>query len=136
MDTWTIYEILSPVITALLGWVSVQIANYIKAKTKNQLAAGMLARLNDSIFTAVRAANEVTKKELMKARDPDSDGGIAITEEEAKHLKSVALESVKAYWGSKGLYEAAKVLGLKDGDLSKFVSDKIEDAVIAQKKDF
>lgn len=134
MDKWTIYEVLSPVLMAILGWVSVQVASYIKAKTKNQMAAGMLMRLNDSIFTAVRAANEVTKKELLKARGKDSPGGSEITPEEAKELKKAALDSVTSYWGKKGLREAASVIGL-NGDLNEYISDKIESAVVAQKKD-
>jgi len=138
----TIYEFVIPIIAAAIVWISLKLSAWIKAKTKNELAAGMLIRLNASVTEAVTAVNQRMKDLIGKARSPGSPGGVTITKEEAGVLKNEALAHVKSYWGAKGINELASVLGFgglfgvkqggKEG-LEKMITNKIEAAVGAEK---
>lgn len=133
----TVYQMLASVITAGLAWVGVKVSALIKNKIKNEMVGGMLARLNDSAFEAVKAVNEQMKDLIGKAKDPASPGGVKITIDEAAKLREAALEHVKSYWGPKGLKELAYVLGFgsmlgfkTDSEgLEKMIGNKIEAAV-------
>ena len=50
------------ILTALLAWVSMKVAAWIRAKTQNEYVAGTLLRLNDSVFTAVKAVAGAPEK--------------------------------------------------------------------------
>ena len=91
----TIYEMLAGVITAGVTWLGVKLSSLIKSKVKNQLVGGMLARLNDSAFEAVKAVNEQMKVLITKSKDPASPGGVKITQDEASILKKAALDHVR-----------------------------------------
>lgn len=122
-------EALSPAILALVGWVALKLAQLIKAKVGNELVSGMLIRLNDSVFTAVKAIEQVMVKEIKASKDPNSDGGTKVTKAEAERIKQAAIEAVKDYWGVKGLGELAKVLGIDGPGLSSLLEKKVEAAV-------
>lgn len=127
----TVYELALPVVLAALGWLSTRLALWLKAKTKNEVLAGILIRLNQSVFEGVKFVNEGMVDLIGKAKDPASPGGVAITKEEAKQLKAAALDYVKSYWGAKGIKEMGKVLGF-GGDpigLEKMLTNKIGAAV-------
>lgn len=127
---WTIYEMLAPILAAALTWVSAKLAGWIRAKTKNELAAGMLVRLQDSVVDAVKAVNQQTVELLGRAKHPHSPGGVKLTKTEANQLKKAAMEHVRAYWGEKGFKELMKVLGLGGvQQLDKVIATKIEAAV-------
>lgn len=133
----TLYEILIPILVAGLMWLKVRIIGWIKAKTKNETLAGILSRLNESVFEAVKMVNEQMKDLIGKAKDPASPGGTQITLEEAAKLRKAALDYVKAYWGEKGLKELAHVLGFggvlgmgtDEKGLERLIANKIEAAV-------
>jgi hypothetical protein len=139
----TLYEMLIPILVAGLLWVKAHLANWIRSKTKNETLAGIMVRLNESVFESVKAVNEQMKDLIGKAKDPASPGGVKITEAEAKQLKDAALGHVKAYWGKKGMKEMAKVLGFggffglgsDSSGLDKLIANKIEAAVNDVKKD-
>lgn len=127
----SIYEMLLPVLLAGLTWLGAHLSAWIKSKTKNEALAGILVRLNQSVFDGVKAVNQNMANLLGEAKAPGSPGGAKITEAEAAKLKAAALDHVKSYWGAKGLGEMAKVLGF-GGDmagLDKMLSNKIEAAV-------
>lgn len=114
-----------PLLTVVLGWASVELSKFIRAKTKNEALAGALTRLNDVVFTVVKALNQTVVDELRKA---NADG--KVTKEEVAGIKAKALEQVKSHIGPKGIDELLFVLGLKDeAALDKLVSDKVEAAV-------
>lgn len=126
---WTVYEILAPFLTALLAWVSMKVAAWIRAKTQNEYVAGTLLRLNDSAFTAVKAIEQTLVRELKAAKTPASAGGVRLTAEEAEQVKQAALAEVRSYWGPKGVRELATILGLNDEALQRVLSSKLEAAV-------
>lgn len=124
---WSIYEMLAPVVVTALAWISARVSGLIRAKTKNELAAGMLVRLNESVLDAVQSVNQQTDELLRRARHPDSPRGTDLSSQEAQLLKTTAISFVKAYWGAKGLRELAGVLGLSMGaELDDLISSKIE----------
>lgn len=131
-----IVESLGPLLvagfTALTGWLAKLGADKLKASTKSDTAnyaASMILRFNDSVATAVRKVEQTYVKAVKAGRQPDSEGGTALTEGEAQNAKNLALAELKAYWGSRGLGELAKVFGLTDGEFARFVDGKIESAV-------
>ena len=126
----TLYAALGTVITALLGWISVRVSAWLKAKTKNESIGGALARLTDSVFTAVKLVNQTLKREIEAAKAVGSAGGTAITASEAQHLKDAVWAAVLAeYGGMGGLTKALGVLGLSGDGLTSMVNGKIEAAV-------
>ena len=58
MDTGSIglkvLEILSPVLLAALTWAAAKLAQLIRAKVQNEYLKGVLVRLDDAVFTAVK----------------------------------------------------------------------------------
>lgn len=130
MDTDTavsVLDIVLAVVTPVLVWLGARASKWVSALALNEKTGGMLARLNDSVFTAVKTVNQTLRAEIKAAKDPSSPGGSKITKEEAEQLKAAAWDELRAYWGAKGLEEAGKVLGLDN--LTRFVDGKIESAV-------
>jgi hypothetical protein len=117
-------EVLLPVLMAALSWGAVLLANYIRAKVKNEYLKGVLVRLDDAVVAAVKEAQQVTV-EAIKAASADGE----ITEAEQVEIKAKVCAVVKSHLGTKGLGELAKVLGLDDGSLSSLIGSKIEAAV-------
>jgi hypothetical protein len=103
---------------------------------KNQLVVNVLNRLSYSISAAVTVVEQTTKKELLKAKDPNSPGGVSITREEADALKStVWLRLVKEYGGYKGLGRFLGQVDLKSEEEKKaLVDNMIERSVNDLKK--
>jgi len=119
-----IAEMLLPIFMALLSWGAVALANFIRAKVKNEYLAGALVRLNDAVLSAVKEVQQTIVDGLREAR---TDG--VITEEEKDQIKARAVAAVRAYLGVRGLLELGKILGLDDSSLGAMIAGKIEAAV-------
>jgi len=128
MDTGNIglkvLEILSPLLLAALTWAAAKLAQLIRAKVQNEYLKGVLVRLDDAVFTAVKDMQQ-TVVEQIKAASADGK----ITDDEKKQIKEKALASVKSHLGTKGLAEAAAILGLGGSALEGLLSSKVEAAV-------
>ncbi len=128
MDTGNIglkvLEILSPVLLAALTWAAAKLAQLIRAKVQNEYLKGVLVRLDDAVFTAVKDMQQ-TVVEQIKAASADGK----ITDDEKKQIKEKALAAVKSHLGTKGLAEAAAILGLGGSALEGLLSSKVEAAV-------
>ena len=128
MDTGSIglkvLEILSPLLLAALTWAAAKLAQLIRAKVQNEYLKGVLVRVDDAVFTAVKDLQQ-TVVEQIKAASADGK----ITDDEKKQIKDKALAAVKSHLGTKGLAEAASVLGLGGGALEGLLSSKVESAV-------
>jgi hypothetical protein len=129
---WTVMQFFLPLMGAALVWLKVKLIAWIQAKTKNEMIAGMLARLADSVVTLVREAEQTTVAAIKAAKDPKSPGGVNLTKAEAENIKAAVIAKFKEIWGVKGLAEAGKVLGLSEDGLLKFISAKVESAVLAE----
>lgn len=119
-----LWEMLAPAVVAFLGWASIRLANWLKAKTKNEYLSGALVRLNDAVFSAVKEVEQTVVGAIRRAK---ADG--KITDEEKAEIKAKAIAAVKSYLGAKGLLELAKVLGLDGAALDALIGAKIEGAV-------
>ncbi len=128
MDTGNIglkvLEILSPVLLAALTWAAAKLAQLIRAKVQNEYLKGVLVRLDDAVFTAVKDMQQ-TVVEQIKAASADGK----ITDDEKKQIKEKALAAVKSHLGTKGLAEAAAILGLGGSAFEGLLSSKVEAAV-------
>mgnify|MGYP001577004250 FL=1 len=119
-----VLEILSPLLLAALTWAAAKLAQLIRAKVQNEYLKGVLVRVDDAVFTAVKNLQQ-TVVEQIKAASADGK----ITDDEKKQIKDKALAAVKSHLGTKGLAEAAAVLGLGGGALEGLLSSKVEAAV-------
>lgn len=119
-----VLEILSPVLLAALTWAAAKLAQFIRAKVGNEYLKGVLVRLDDAVFTAVKAIQQSVVEEIKLA---SADG--KITDEEKRRIKDKALATVKSHLGTKGLAELAKILGLDGVALDGLLSSKVEAAV-------
>ncbi len=117
-------EILSPVLLAALTWVAAKLAQLVRAKVKNEYLRGVLVRLDDVVFTAVKDLQQTVVAEIKLA---SADG--KITDAEKRRVKEQAIANVKSHLGTKGIGELAKVLGLDGGAIDGLLSSKVEAAV-------
>lgn len=129
-----VVEILTPVITAFLGWLSYRLASWIKAKTKNEQIAGMITRLGDSVSTLVKEAEQTLVSEMKRAKAKDSADGARLTTEEAAGVRLAVISKFRKLWGEKGIKEIEKVLGVNRDSMTPFIESKIETAVHELKK--
>lgn len=112
---------------ALATWGVAKLNQLVKAKIKNEYWSGVLARLNDAVFTAVKSVHQSFVDPLKK-----ENGGL--TDENKAIAKKMAVETAKSYIGAKGLQELAKVFGLGADETEQMINDKVEAAVSDIKK--
>lgn len=117
-------EVLSPVLIAALTWAAAKLAQLVRAKVKNEYLRGVLVRLDDVVFTAVKDLQQTVVNEIKLA---SADG--KITDVEKRRIKDQAIANVKSHLGTKGIGELAKVLGLDSGAIDGLLSSKVEAAV-------
>ncbi len=130
MEGMDLYELLSPIIILIVTVLSGFLTKLIHEKTKNATLAGILGRLNELIWDEVKAAEQVAVKSIKLAKDPSSDGGMKITDAEAREIKQRVLRRIKENIGVKGLVKLGKVLGLNDQGVTDMIEAKIEAAVL------
>ncbi len=128
MDTGStglkVLEILSPLFLGALTWAAAKLAQLIRAKIQNEYLKGVLVRIDDAVFTAVKDLQQTVIEQLKAA---SADG--KLTDDEQKQLKEKALAAVKSHLGTKGIAEAAAILGLGGSALDGLLSSKVEGAV-------
>ena len=117
-------EILTPVLIAALTWAAAKLAQLVRAKVKNEYLRGVLVRLDDVVFTAVKDLQQTVVNEIKLA---SADG--KITDAEKRRIKDQAIANAKSHLGTKGIGELAKVLGLDSGAIDGLLSSKVEAAV-------
>ncbi len=121
---WKVFQLLSPVLLAGLSWLSVKAAQLISAKVKNEYLKGVMVRLDDAVFAAVREVQQVTVDSLKAA---SADG--QLTPDERAKVKQAAIDTIKSHLGAKGIAEVANILGLENGAIEKLLSTRVEAAV-------
>lgn len=95
---------------------------WIMEHTKNIKVQGVLMRLDDAVWGAVR---EVAQTSADVLKDKAADG--KLTAEDKLAVKKAAVDSVRNYLGPKGLIEVKKVLGVDD--VAGVLNSKVEAAV-------
>jgi len=117
-------EALSPLLLVALSWLSLRVAALINAKVKNERLHGILARLDDAVFMAVREVEQVFVSMLKTSSD---DG--ALTAEDRRNAKDAAVRAARSYLGARGVAELCKVLGLVDDEVERLLGARVESAV-------
>lgn len=120
---------LSPVTLAGLTWLSLKLAEFIRAKVDHTYLQGVLLRLNDSVLIAVK---DVEQRLVEEARDATQDR--KLTPQEARRFKEVAMGQLRSYLGPKGLQELSRILGLSSAGVNSVLDAKIEAAVLDLKR--
>jgi hypothetical protein len=121
---FTMLEVLAPIVVAGLTWLSAKLAQLIQAKVKNEYLRGMLVRLDEAVFTAVKDLQQ-TVVDAIKAATADGK----ITEVEKQRIKQAAIDNVKSHLGTKGLAELGQILGLTITSVEGLIASKVEAAV-------
>lgn len=130
MEGFDIYELLSPLVVVLVTVLSAYLTKLIHEKTKNTTLAGILGRLNELVWDEVKAAEQVAVKSIKAAKDPSSDGGVKITDDEAIAIRERVVRRIKENVGIKGLKKLGKVLGLDTKGVVDMITTKVEAAVL------
>jgi len=104
------------ILVALLGALVTWVGATIQAKVKNDLARGVMKRLESAVENAVHTVGGTLAKEIKEA----SEDGV-ITADEAKQLREHASSLVKLYLGENGTKEIEKIVG----------ADQLEEAIFA-----
>ena len=134
MTGWTIYEVLSAVVVALLAWGASRLSEYIKTRIQSERMASALIRATDSIAAAVKMVDQTVKKQLLaekaKATAEDSPGGSTITPAEADLLRANVWNQLKIeYGGVAGIEKLLEALGVEPIRAPEWVDGRIEAAV-------
>ena len=129
MPGFELYEIVSPIVVLVIGVVASFLTKLLHTKIKNETLAGIMARLNATVWDEVAAAEQVFVKGIKAARDADSDGGVEITEKEGLKIRADVMARIKENMGPKGLAKLGTILGLDGDGVAKMIESKIEAAV-------
>lgn len=121
---WKTFQALSPLLLALLGWTAARLGQFIAARVNNEYLRGVLLRLDDAVFAAVRELQQTVVDDLKSA---SADG--RLSQADKARLKQDALLTIRSHLGDRGLAELARVLGLDTGEINKLISTKVEAAV-------
>ena len=121
--TSTMVDILAPaaglLVTALVSWVTAEVARYVRRKTKNEVAINAVDRFCHTVTTTVAELAQ-TMVPAMRARMKDGN----LSEEDWEELRRIARQRVKDRLVP-GLQKDAQ---LTIADLDDFLSAKIEQA--------
>lgn len=118
----------------LIAWLARSAASFLAQRVKSSKLSDALLRANDVVWNVVLEMEQTLVREFQRATTEGSDGGRAITAEEAAHIKSEALVKAKAILGAEGLKLIKEAFHLEgDGAIDAFLSMKIE-ASVAQYK--
>lgn len=120
-----ILNALGSILLSLLGLASYRVSTWIKAHTRNLRVQGMLLRLDDAVFNAVEAVEQVTVASLVaSAKDGRlSSNGAAIA-------KEAALSTIKQHLGPQGIAELQAILGVHPDSLDSFLGTRVEARVL------
>lgn len=131
MEAFDIYDMLAPVLMALVTWGTKELTAYLQSKTKNEHLRGAFGRLDDAILVGVKHTNQTLVRSIRKA---NADG--KLTDDEKDAIKAETWRAVKDQFGGfGGLQKALKVAGLGgEHSVAKFVADRIEAHVHDEKK--
>jgi hypothetical protein len=119
-----VVETLSPVFLAALTWAAAKLAQLIRAKVQNEHLAGVLLRIDDAVFTAVK---DMQKSVVDQLKAASADG--KITCEEQKQIKEKAVATARAHLGENGRAAVAKILGMGSAAIEDLLASKVEAAV-------
>lgn len=119
-----VFQVLSPVVLAVVTWVAAKLAQLINARVKNEYLRGVLVRLDDAVLSVVREINQVTVEAI---KSTSVDGRLPPGARET--IKTAALNAVKAHLGVKGVAEVARVLGLDGPAVDRLIGTRIEATV-------
>lgn len=123
-----ISAILSAILPALfagIAWLGMRLEAYIRARTKNDYAEGVLVRFQHLLFAVVKELSQTVVDQYKKASE---DG--KLTSEEKATIKRTAVATLKSYLGATGLAELGKVLGMDGGALDDYLGTAVEAAVL------
>jgi len=120
-----------PVLAACFTWLSLRLARWIKAKAQNEVLRDSLLKMNSSLLTFVREAEQTLVTEIKKAKADDGK----LSKDEATGIKKAVLARFKTLWGIDGQKQFRKALGIDLDQLNQFVEAKIEEHVYLEKEE-
>lgn len=119
-----VVEALSPVFLAAVTWAAAKLAQLIRAKVQNEYLSGVLLRIDEAVFTAVK---DMQKSVVDQLKAASADGKISC--EEQKQIKEQAIATARAHLGKNGRAAVSKVLGMSGAAIENLLASKVEAAV-------
>ncbi len=119
-----VFQFLSPLVLGAVTWLAARLAQYINARVKNEYLRGVLVRLDDTVASVVREIQQLSVDAL---KGSSSDGKVPVGAREA--LRNAAMVTIRSHLGTRGLADLARVLGLDNDAVNRFIGTKVEAAV-------
>jgi len=136
-DGWSLISIAVCLAVAGLLYGINRLSRFLQKKSDNDLLDRGIQGFDNVLTMVVREQNQAYKKDMKKARDPNSPGGASITRDEAEKLKKGAVNRLVAYFGLPGLMKIAAAFGAAATDkkeVESFLETAVESKVDELKK--
>ncbi len=132
---FTLYLLGGSLLVGGLTYALKKLSDLLGVKIENETVSGVLQRLTASISDAVSMVDQTLRKELMAAKDPNSEGGATITAKEKAQMFEAVWQALKdEYGGFSGIFKLAKKIGIGDVVSAKTkINTMIEAAVSTHK---
>ena len=111
-------DLVTPLLMALVAYGVHQASAWLKARTTNELAHGIISRLDEAIVEVVREMHQTAVAQLKEAA---ADG--KLSKSEAGKIRDTAIAKVRSYLGPKGVAELQRIVG---PDIKAIIETKIE----------
>jgi hypothetical protein len=111
---------LLPIMTGLLGWLSIEFKRWITAKIDNELLKNALIQLEELVRDVVQYQMQTTVARLKESNIFDENAGKAILSESVTKINVLLGDSARKY--------LVKQFGIQ-GDLKPYIETRIEAAI-------
>jgi len=129
IDVWFFVGLAVLAASTAIIWGIRRGSKFLQDKSKNDLLDRGVQGLENVTTMVVRELAQTTRREMMKARDPNSPGGTSITKEEAKQLRDEAVQKIVSYFGMPGLMKIVAEFGATpktEREVESFVGTMVE----------
>ena len=116
-----------------IPWIFKKLVEFVQSKTSSEWLKAFEARLGNAVRDAVLSASQVLVDDFKAAKDPDSDGGVELTEEERKRAFMHAFQAAMQALGTGFIAKIDSIAG--KGTVASAVTSAIEATVKQLKLD-
>lgn len=124
------YLLCASILVSALIYLINKAGKYLSERTNNEIFKGIISRFTHSVSDAVVFVDQTLRKEIEKKKDPNSPGGVKITESEKKDLKLAVWEALRReYGGLKGILLLFGKIGFNEKSATSKINTMIESSV-------
>lgn len=111
-------------VLSALGWLFKRLFDWAGEKTK----LDFLKRLDDLVMAVI---SDIYNTLVQQAKNAKADG--KLTEHERQRFKTMAIQAIKGYLGTKGMTQLIAILGGKAASVDGFLGAAVEKQITASK---